>query len=159
MATHQNPRPTPPPSDRQPGRRIDNGIAQLTVLLEPGLAPGFAMFVNDFPGHGGGPPAHHHNSYDEAFYVLAGEMEFQIDETTSRVSSGSMAFVPRGTTHAFRNPSPEPARMLVVTTPEAIDLIVRMPEGANDPEAQRALFAAHDSQIDGPPLGSPAATP
>jgi quercetin dioxygenase-like cupin family protein len=137
---------------------IDNGIAQLSVLLEPGRAPGFAIFVNDFPGLGGGPPAHHHNSYDEAFYVLAGEMEFCVDGTTARVPTGSMAFVPRGTTHAFRNPSPETARMLVITTPEAIDLIVHMPEGTRSPEAQRALFAAHDSAIDGPPLGSPAVT-
>lgn len=137
---------------------IDNGIAQLSVLLEPGRAPGFAIFVNDFPGLGGGPPAHHHNSYDEAFYVVAGEMEFCVDGTTARVPTGSMAFVPRGVTHAFRNPSPETARMLVITTPEAIDLIVQMPEGARSPEAQRALFAAHDSVIDGPPLGSPPVT-
>lgn len=137
---------------------IDNGIAQLNVLLEPGRAPGFAIFVNDFPRLGGGPPAHHHNSYDEAFYVLAGDMEFCVDGTTARVPAGSMAFVPRGATHAFRNPCPETARMLVITTPEAIDLIVHMPEGASSPEAQRARFAAHDSAIDGPPLGSPAIT-
>lgn len=135
------------------GGVIDNGIAELSVLLEPGRAPGFAVFVNDFPGLGGGPPAHHHNSYDEAFYVLTGEMEFRVDGTTERVPSGSMAFVPRGATHAFRNPSRDAARMLVITTPGAIDLITRMPEGARDPEAQRELFAAHDSAIDGPPLG------
>ena len=134
---------------------IDNGIARLSVLLGAGQAPGFAVFVNDFPRLGGGPPAHHHDHYDEAFYVLSGEMEFCVDGASARVPSGSMAFVPRGSTHAFRNPSPEPARMLVITTPEALDLIVRMPEGAGDPEALRALFAAHDSAIDGPPLGSP----
>ena len=128
------------------------------MLLEPGRAPGFAIFVNDFPGLGGGPPAHHHNSYDEAFYVLAGDMEFCVDGTTALVPTGSMAFVPRGATHSFRNPLPEPARMLVITTPEAIDLIVHMPDGARSPEAQRALFAAHDSAIDGPPLGSRADT-
>ena len=43
--------------------------------------------------------------------------------------------------------------MLVITTPEAIDLIARMPEGSRSPDAMRALFAEHDSQIDGPPLG------
>ena len=85
--------------------------------------------------------------------MLAGEMEFRVDGETSRVPAGSMAFVPRGATHAFRNPSAEPARMLVVATPEAMDLIVRMPEGAQNPGAMRALFAEHDSQVDGPPLG------
>ncbi len=133
---------------------VDNGIAQLSLLLEPGRAPGFAIFVNDFPALGEGPPAHHHNSYDEAFYVLAGDMEFCVDDATARVPTGSLAFVPRGATHSFRNPCPEPARMLVITTPEAIDLIVHMPDGAHSPEAQEALFAAHDSSIDGPPLGS-----
>lgn len=132
---------------------IDNGIAQLDMLLEPGRAEGFAVFVNNFPGFGGGPPAHHHNSYDEAFYVMTGEMEFCVDGDTERVSAGSMAFVPRGATHAFRNPCSDPATMLVVTTPEAIDLIVRMPEGIGNPAAMQALFNRHDSHVDGPPLG------
>jgi len=72
---------------------------------------------------------------------------------TATLSAGSMAFVPRGSTHAFHNRSAEPSRMLVITTPEAIDLIARMPEGSRSPDAMRALFAEHDSQIDGPPLG------
>ena len=86
-------------------------------------------------------------------------MEFCVDGVTARVTTGSMAFVPRGATHSFRNPSPEPARMLVVTTPQAVDLIVRMPEGAENPHALRALFAEHDSVIDGPPLGRAATGP
>lgn len=132
---------------------VDNGVAQLNVLLGPGRAHGFAVFVNNFPGLGGGPPAHHHDAYDEAFYLLTGEMEFCVDGDTARVGAGSMAFVPRGATHAFRNPFAEPARMLVVTTPEAIDLVVHMPEGASSPDAMRRLFEDHDSHLDGPPLG------
>ena len=63
-----------------------------------------------------------------------------------------MAWMPHGATHAFRNPSPAPARMLVVTTPDAIDLIVHAPHDLN-PGTMRAWFAKHDSQVDGPPLG------
>ena len=132
---------------------VDNGIVQMNVLLEPGRAEGFAVFVSTFPPLGGGPPSHHHNSYDEAFYVLSGAMEFRVDDETARVPAGSMAWVPRGATHSFRNPSPEPARMLVVTTPDAIDLIIRMPEGLRNPDAMQKLFAEHDSRVDGPPLG------
>ncbi|MBL0311457.1 MAG: cupin domain-containing protein [Holophagaceae bacterium] len=131
---------------------VGNGIVQMNVLLEPGRADGFAVFVSTFPPLGGGPPAHHHNAYDEAFYVLSGEMEFRVDGETARVSAGSMAWVPRGATHSFRNPCPESARMLVVTTPDAIDLIIRMPEGLRSPDAMQALFAEHDSHVDGPPL-------
>lgn len=132
---------------------VDNGVARMNLLLEPGRAQGFSVFVNSFPGLGGGPPAHHHNSYDEAFYVLDGEMEFCVNGQTATVPAGSMAFVPQGATHAFHNRSSEPARMLVITTPQAIDLIMRMPEGSKSPQAMRALFEEHDSQIDGPPLG------
>lgn len=132
---------------------VDNSIARLSMLVEPGRSPGFAIFLNEFPGLGDGPPAHHHDRYDEAFYVQAGEMEFCVDGVTARVPKGSMVFVPRGATHSFWNPNPESAQMLVVTTPEAVDLIVRMPEGAKNPDALQALFAEHDSVIDGPPLG------
>lgn len=132
---------------------IDNGIVSMNMLLEPGRAEGFAVFVSTFPPLGGGPPQHHHDSYDEAFYVLSGEMEFRVDGQTERVPAGSMAWVPRGATHSFRNPSTESAQMLVMTTPEAIDLITRMPEGLRNPDAMQALFAEHASHIDGPPLG------
>ncbi len=132
---------------------VDNGIVQMNVLLEPGRAEGFAVFVSTFPPLGGGPPSHHHDSYDEAFYVLSGAMEFRVDDETARVPAGSMAWVPHGATHSFRNPSPEPARMLVVTTPDAIDLIIRMPEGLRNPDAMQTLFAEHHSHLDGPPLG------
>jgi quercetin dioxygenase-like cupin family protein len=131
---------------------VDNGVVQMNLLVEPGAAEGFAAFVSTFPPLGGGPPTHHHDSYDEAFYVLSGEMEFRVDGETARVPTGSMAWVPRGATHGFRNPLPEPARMLVVTTPDAIDLIIRLPEGLRSPDAMQALFAEHDSHLDGPPL-------
>lgn len=131
---------------------VDNGVVHMNLLVEPGDAEGFATFISTFPPLGGGPPTHHHDSYDEAFYVLSGEMEFRVDGETARVPAGSMAWVPRGATHGFRNPLPEPARMLVVTTPDAIDLIIRLPEGLRNPQAMQALFAEHDSHLDGPPL-------
>jgi mannose-6-phosphate isomerase-like protein (cupin superfamily) len=131
---------------------VDNGVVLMNLLVAPGSADGFAIFVSTFPPFGGGPPAHHHNSYDEAFYVLSGEMEFRVDGETARVPAGSMAWVPHGATHAFRNPCAEPARMLVVTTPDAIDLITRMPEGLRSPDSMQALFAEHDSELHGPPL-------
>ena len=73
----------------------------MNVLVEPGSAHGFAIFVSTFPPLGGGPPSHHHDSYDEAFNVLSGEMEFRVDGQTARVPAGSMAWVPRGATHSF----------------------------------------------------------
>ena len=62
---------------------VDNGIVQMNVLLEAGKAVGFAIFVSTFPPLGSGPPSHHHDSYDEAFFVLSGEMEFRVDGQTA----------------------------------------------------------------------------
>jgi hypothetical protein len=31
-------------------------------------------------------------------------------------------------------------------------LIIRLPEGLRSPDAMQALFAEHDSHLDGPPL-------
>ncbi len=136
----------------EPHPAVDNGVAQVNIMLEPGRAEGFAIFISTYPGFSGGPPAHHHHSYDEAFYVLSGEMEFCVDGQTALVPTGSMAWVPHGTTHAFRNPSPEPARVMITTTPGAIELVVNMPHDKN-PDTMRTWFAKHDSQVDGPPLG------
>lgn len=133
---------------------VDNGVARLDVMVAPGHAPGFAVFVNHFPPLGGGPPTHSHKAFDEAFYVLSGQIEVCIDGETALVPTGSLVFVPRGTVHAFRNPSSEPATLLVVTTtPGAIDLILGMSEAGRSPETMQAHFAKHDSQVDGPPLG------
>ena len=41
---------------------VDNGIVHMNLLLEPGRAEGFAVFVSTFPPLGGGPPSHHHSS-------------------------------------------------------------------------------------------------
>ena len=44
---------------------IDNSVARLHVLLEPGRAEGFAMFINEFPPLGGRPPGHHHEEFKQ----------------------------------------------------------------------------------------------
>ena len=52
---------------------------------------------------GGGPPPHVHHREDESFYVLQGEFEFVVDDSTTRAGMGSLIYVPRGTLHAHKN--------------------------------------------------------
>lgn len=63
-----------------------------------------------------GPTAHHHG-WDEAYYVLSGEIEFTVDGRPVRVGPGDFVYAPGGTTHAFRGASDEPARMLIFDAP------------------------------------------
>jgi quercetin dioxygenase-like cupin family protein len=64
---------------------------------------------------GSGPPPHHH-PWDEIFLVLEGELEVTIgDQQVRLMRAGSIAHVPGGTVHSFRNVS-EHMRMLSITT-------------------------------------------
>ena len=50
-----------------------------------------------------GPPLHVHD-FDEAFYVLEGELTFQVGQDLLTKTSGELAFVPRGVPHHAREP-------------------------------------------------------
>src|SRR5215472_7973723 len=52
-------------------------------------------------GRGMGPPPHSHN-WDEAFYVLAGEVEFTCSGKTVVCPPGTLVHIPAGTVHSFR---------------------------------------------------------
>jgi len=67
-----------------------------------------------------GPPLHHHD-FDEAFYVLDGELTFQLGDDVFTRGTGEIAFAPRGAHHAFANQSHEAARMLLVCTPAGFE--------------------------------------
>jgi mannose-6-phosphate isomerase-like protein (cupin superfamily) len=64
----------------------------------------------------GGPPLHHHD-FDEAFYVLAGELTFQVGDAFATAGPGALAFAPRGVHHTLANLSGAEARYLLVCTP------------------------------------------
>lgn len=63
-----------------------------------------------------GPPLHHHD-FDETFYVLDGELTFQLEDELIPVSAGNLAFARRGVRHTFANLSDAPATYLLVVTP------------------------------------------
>lgn len=66
-----------------------------------------------------GPPPHVHESEEEAFYVVEGELKVQIGERTLQAHAGTFA-LPRGTVHTFSNPAPRPARALVIVSPAGL---------------------------------------
>src|SRR5688500_16723604 len=48
------------------------------------------------------PPMHVQLEEDEAFYILDGEIEFEVDGVVSLATPGTFAFVARGSAHLFR---------------------------------------------------------
>ena len=111
------------------------------------------------------PPLHVQHHEEEAFYVLDGKIEFEVDGAIVVAGPGSFALVPRGAAHTFRVLS-ETARMLVITSGgapnggledffqvagvPAPERVIPQPQ-APDPVALTALANSHG--VDFLPLG------
>ena len=70
---------------------------------------------------GGGPPPHVHSREEEGFYILAGEITFQVDNARIVARAGMFANMPVGTTHSFKNESGLPAKMLISVAPAGLE--------------------------------------
>jgi mannose-6-phosphate isomerase-like protein (cupin superfamily) len=62
---------------------------------------------------------HVHREHTDAFYVLAGELTFEIGSETKTVGAGGFIAVPRNVVHSFHNAGAGPARWLTIHTPDA----------------------------------------
>ena len=72
------------------------------------------------PPHSAGPPLHTHD-FDEAFYLLEGELIFQVEEALVTKGAGELVFAPRNVAHALANHSDAPARYLLTCTPAGFE--------------------------------------
>jgi quercetin dioxygenase-like cupin family protein len=70
---------------------------------------------------GGGPPPHVHSREDEWFYVLEGEMTFQVGDRRETVAAGTSVHMPVGVPHAFLNESGRTSRMLITVVPAGLE--------------------------------------
>ena len=70
---------------------------------------------------GGGPPPHVHSREEEGFYVLEGEITFQIGDESLVANAGTFANMPVGTPHSFKNESDKPAKMLISVAPAGLE--------------------------------------
>ena len=69
------------------------------------------------PPRTAGPSRHVHRHEDEAIYVVSGELTVEVGQARHQVSSGMLAWLPRGVPHTFANLSDEPLWALGIITP------------------------------------------
>ena len=84
---------------------------------------------------GGGPPPHVHSREEEGFYILEGEITFQIGDERVVAKAGVFANMPVGTPHSFKNESSKPAKMLISVAPAGLEELffefgVPLPQGS-----------------------------
>jgi mannose-6-phosphate isomerase-like protein (cupin superfamily) len=113
-------------------------IAMIRIAVPPGWA---------------GPPLHHHD-FDEAFYVLDGELTFQLGAQRSTAGPGTLTFAPRGSHHTLANLGAVEARYLLVCTPGAFEryfdrLIAEQNNGSPPVEAFKPY---PETIVVGPPI-------
>jgi quercetin dioxygenase-like cupin family protein len=68
-----------------------------------------------------GPPPHIHSREDESFFVLEGEIEFQVGNEKITARPGTFIQGPRGIAHSFKNNTQLPARILGFVTPAGFE--------------------------------------
>jgi quercetin dioxygenase-like cupin family protein len=79
-----------------------------------------AELESTMPAGAKGPPLHTH-AFGETFYVLVGELTFQIGDELGVARAGEAAFACGGTTHTLANPSHHATRFLIVCTPAGFE--------------------------------------
>ena len=109
------------------------------------------------PAHNPGPPLHMHG-FDEAFYMLEGELLFQLEDALVTKRAGELFFAPRDVAHALANHSDAPARYVLVCTPAGFErhwaLVAAEAAGIDPPEW--ALQPIPEVTVVGPQIPAPA---
>jgi quercetin dioxygenase-like cupin family protein len=128
------------------------------VLLRSEHSGGQLSVIDAAPGPGVAPPLHHHD-FDETFYVMEGELTFQLRDEILTARPGEVVFAPRGVPHAYANLSGAPARQLIICTPAGFERyfarLAAERQGVEPPEWANQLIP--EVTTVGPPISADAA--
>jgi quercetin dioxygenase-like cupin family protein len=140
-------------------------LGTLAVLRNPEGAPRTPTVIELTIPSGGSPPRHVHDTLDDSFLMLEGEVFVRCGESTLTARPGSYVVLPAGVEHTFRVTSAVPAKMLLIHASddflnfiEAIGTPARdltLPRSDSDNFDRNQLIAAaamHDVRIIGPSL-------
>jgi quercetin dioxygenase-like cupin family protein len=73
---------------------------------------------------GAEPPPHIHRGFDEAYYLLEGELAVLDGDRTYTAAAGAVVYFPKGRLHAWRNATAQPARALLLIAPAGFEGII-----------------------------------
>jgi quercetin dioxygenase-like cupin family protein len=131
------------------GEVYDTGAVRLRVLSQSPDQP-LAVTDNTVPPGFPGPVRYRHHQMTDIFYVLEGELAFNLDGEWRVLGPGSFVFVPPGVVHTFANRGAAPARFLNIYLPAGNEQFLkeamkRMVEGHPWSPAEMAEVASrHD---------------
>jgi len=109
----------------------------------PFSAVGASFEIHEWRGSG---PAtlHVHNSDDEAWHVLEGELTFRYRDRNETIGAGGTVFVPAGVAHTYT--AGPAARYLIVLTPR-LSALIKTLQIDRDPAHQHDIYRRFDSEL------------
>lgn len=134
------------------------GAITLRILLSGEETGGAQEVFEDIVQPGIGPGRHVHHDQDETFFFLEGDFIVEIDGTVHEMAPGDVAFIPRGTVHAFKNVGTTVGRLRYIFSPalkmEAMfRAFHKAAAGGEISETDMAEIAqSHGQTFVGPPL-------
>lgn len=129
------------------GRHLRAGPTRPTVKVGPHLGSRQIGILESELPPGGGFPGHVHDEYEEAFYVLDGEIEYLVDGVWTKAVAGATVFAPPGRVHGFRNTADKPARHLAISSPaDAMTMIEELLHAS--PADVPAVLARYHSRLE-----------
>lgn len=131
---------------------IRGGSTLLFKAVAAGTGGAFSLHERRVPPGGRRPPAHVHPDRTEAFWVLDGAAEFELDGELVTGDAGSFVLVPGGVAHTFGATATTPAHLLVLHAPALDDYfrdLAGLWSGAEPPDADAELdlMRRHGMQI------------
>ncbi len=103
----------------RPGEGLRVGNVEFLALSED--TPRFNLSIFTMAPRRHGPAAHAHDDEDDAFYILDGELTFELDDGDVAAPTGTFVLVPPGVRHTFRNALDRPTRVLNIHAPAGFD--------------------------------------
>ena len=110
-------------------------LGALAVIKATAADTGGQLTVVDVTDPPGEAPLHVHHREDEAFWVLDGEVTFEVGGKTIEASAGDLVFGPRGVPHRYKVEGAG-SRMLFILAPGGFENLVR---ATSDPARSRTL--------------------
>ena len=109
------------------------GFSSILFKVPPSETGGGVFVIEHTHLLPGGPAMHMHLNQEEWFYVMEGQVIFQVGDQRLQLHPGESVLAPRRIPHTFSAVGPEPSRMLIAFCPAG-----KMEQYFHDAEAAKA---------------------
>ena len=137
---------------REGGIDISSPGRQSLSLLVGEETTGVLYATDVYLSPGFGAPPHHQPTEDELWYLLEGTLDARVGTQSVSLTPGAFAYIPRDTTHTFRNNGSELVKLLAWNAPGGHErafeaMRAKAEEGITDFPSLREVLGHHGIEL------------